>query len=81
MAVAALVSLGLWLGAERLAAAYSPDADVRAVAAGLIGIVAFYHLVDALQAVVVNVLRGYKKTTVPMLVYAFALWGVGLGCG
>ena len=81
MAVAALVSLGLWLGAERLAAAYSPDADVRAVAAGLIGIVAFYHLVDALQAVVVNVLRGYKKTTVPMLVYAFALWGVGLGGG
>ena len=81
MAVAALVSLALGLGAERLAAAYSPDPEVRIVAAGLIGIVAFYHLVDALQAVVVNVLRGYKKTTVPMLVYALSLWGVGLGGG
>ncbi len=81
MAVAALVSLGLGFGAERLAAAYTPDPQVRAVATGLIGIVAFYHLVDALQAVVVNVLRGYKKTTVPMLVYAFSLWGVGLAGG
>jgi multidrug resistance protein, MATE family len=81
LAVASAVSLGLWLGAERLAAAYTPDTEVRAVAAGLIGIIAFYHLADALQAVIVNVLRGYKKTTVPMLVYAFSLWGVGLGGG
>lgn len=81
LAVASMVSLGLWLGAERLAAAYTPDAEVRAVAAGLIGIIAFYHLADALQAVIVNVLRGYKKTTVPMVVYAFSLWGVGLGGG
>jgi MATE family multidrug resistance protein len=81
LAVASVVSLGLWLGAEQLAAAYTPDAEVRAVAASLIGIIAFYHLADALQAVIVNVLRGYKKTTVPMLVYAFSLWGVGLGGG
>ncbi|HZV55983.1 MAG TPA: MATE family efflux transporter [Rhodocyclaceae bacterium] len=81
LVVAAVVSLALWLGADRLAAAYTPDAEVRAVATGLIGIIAFYHLADALQAVIVNVLRGYKKTTVPMLVYAFSLWGVGLGGG
>jgi MATE family multidrug resistance protein len=43
--------------------------------------VAAYHLADALQTVVVNVLRGYRRTTVPMLVYAIALWGVGLGGG
>lgn len=81
LAAAALVSTVLWLGAEPLAAAYTPDADVRTVAAGLIAIIAFYHVADALQAVVVNVLRGYKKTTVPMVVYAFSLWGVGLGGG
>jgi MATE family multidrug resistance protein len=81
MVIALLVSSCLWLEAERLAAAYTPDVGVRTVAAGLIGIIAFYHLADALQAVIVNVLRGYKKTTVPMLVYAISLWGVGLGGG
>lgn len=81
LAVSALVSLCLWLGAEWLAATYTPDAQVRAAAASLIAIIAFYHLADALQAVTVNVLRGYKKTTVPMVVYAISLWGVGLGGG
>ncbi|MFH1045108.1 MAG: MATE family efflux transporter [Pseudomonadota bacterium] len=38
-------------------------------------------LFDAVQAVVVNVLRGYKRAVVPMLIYAVALWGVGLGGG
>ena len=80
-AVAFVVSLGLWFGADHLAALYTPNPEVRAVAAGLIGIIAFYHLADALQAVIVNVLRGYKKTAVPMVVYAVALWGVGLGGG
>lgn len=81
LAVSALVSAGLWLGAEGIAALYTPDAEVRAVAAGLIAIIAAYHLVDALQTVVVNVLRGYKRTVVPMAIYVVSLWGVGLGGG
>ena len=81
MLAAVAVSGGLWFGAGDLAALYSPDATVRTLAAALIAIVAVYHLADALQAVIVNVLRGYKKTAVPMLVYALALWGVGLGGG
>lgn len=81
LAVSSLVSGGLWLGAERIAALYTPNADVRAVAAGLIAIVAAYHLFDALQCVVVNILRGYKRTVVPMAIYIVSLWGVGLGGG
>lgn len=81
LAVSALVSAGLWLGAAPIAALYTPDAEVRAVAAGLIAIIAAYHLVDALQTVVVNVLRGYKRTVVPMAIYVVSLWGVGLGGG
>ena len=81
LAVSSLVSLGLWLGAERLAAIYTPDAAVRAAAAALIAIIAVYHLADALQTVVVNVLRGYKKTFVPMVAYVVSLWGIGLGGG
>jgi MATE family multidrug resistance protein len=74
VAVAAL----LWFGAEIIASLYVADAGVRAIAAPLVALVALYHLADALQAVVVNALRGYKKTTVPMVVYAVSLWGVGL---
>ncbi len=81
LGVGAVVSLLLWLGADRLAALYTPDAAVRAAAAPLIALVAGYHLMDALQAVAVNALRGYRKSTVPMAVYAFALWGVGLAGG
>ncbi len=44
-------------------------------------LVALYHLGDALQAVAVNALRGYKKSVVPMLIYGTLLWGLGLGGG
>jgi len=52
-----------------------------AIAATLLSVVAFYHCLDAVQAVVINVLRGYKRALVPMFCNAFALWGVGLGGG
>lgn len=81
MSVAVGISLALWFGAETLAALYTPDAAVRAAAAPLIALVALYHLADALQAVAVNALRGYRKSTVPMVIYAVALWGVGLAGG
>jgi MATE family multidrug resistance protein len=47
----------------------------------LLSIVAVYHLADAVQAVMAQVLRGYKRATVPMVIYALSLWGVGLGGG
>jgi multidrug resistance protein, MATE family len=81
VAFGCVVAAGLFFGAGLLAAIYTPDAAVRAAAAPLIAIAAAYHLFDSLQAVAVNVLRGYKKTAVPMVVYAVALWGVGLGGG
>lgn len=71
----------LWLAAPLIAHGYTNDPAVHPIAAGLIGLVAAYHVVDALQAAAVNILRGYKRTTIPMLVYALALWGIGLGGG
>jgi MATE family multidrug resistance protein len=47
----------------------------------LLSIVAVYHMADAVQAVMAQVLRGYKRATVPMVIYALSLWGVGLGGG
>jgi MATE family multidrug resistance protein len=76
-----LSGLVLWFGAGSIAGFYTSNAEVQQAATLLIGYVAVYHLFDALQAVVMSVLRGYKKTTVPMAIYAAALWGVGLGGG
>ncbi|HTY99272.1 MAG TPA: MATE family efflux transporter, partial [Rhodocyclaceae bacterium] len=81
VALSLVVSLTLWQGAPFLAALYTPDRGVQAVAVTLIVLVAAYHLADAVQATVVNTLRGYKKTTMPMVVYGVTLWGVGLGGG
>jgi multidrug resistance protein, MATE family len=80
-ACAVLVGAMLYLFASAIAGLYTGDTDLRNVAAGLIAFVAVYHLFDAIQAVAVNVLRGYKRAVVPMLIYAVALWGVGLGGG
>jgi MATE family multidrug resistance protein len=78
---AAALGVGLYTYAGGIAGLYTGDAALRRVAAGLIAFVAVYHLFDAVQAVAVNVLRGYKRAVVPMLIYAVALWGVGLGGG
>jgi MATE family multidrug resistance protein len=80
-AAAAIIGTAIFLGAEPLARAYTADPQVAAAAATLLSIVAFYHLADAVQAVMAQVLRGYKRATAPMVIYAIALWGVGLGGG
>ena len=79
-AIAFATGIAVFLLADVIAGLYSNDAGVRKLAGGLLAFVAFYHLFDALQAVAVNVLRGYKRAVVPMVIYAVSLWGVGL-CG
>ena len=75
------VALLLWAGAGHVAALYTSDAAVRSLAAPLVALVGLYHVADALQAVAVNALRGYRKTAASMLIYTSCLWGVGLGGG
>jgi MATE family multidrug resistance protein len=85
LAVACVVALAfavaIFLGAGPLARAYTAGPQVAAAASTLLAIVAFYHVADAVQAVMAQVLRGYKRSTAPMVIYAVALWGVGLGGG
>ena len=78
---AAITGAAIGFGAGPLARAYTSDPAVAAAAAMLLSIVAVYHLADAVQAVMAQVLRGYKRATVPMVIYALSLWGVGLGGG
>jgi MATE family multidrug resistance protein len=47
-------------------------------AASVLGWVAIYHLVDALQAVCAFILRCYRMTVLPLIIYSVMLWGVGL---
>jgi multidrug resistance protein, MATE family len=65
----------------QIIAAYTPDANVIAAAMPLVLIIFFYHLCDALQITTAFVLRAYKVTLVPTIIYAIALWGIGLGGG
>ena len=81
MAIAVVLSAIFWFGAPHIAALYTTDPHVRQVATPLIMLVALYHLGDALQAVAVNALRGYKRSVIPMLIYGTLLWGLGLGGG
>ncbi|MHB1236282.1 MAG: MATE family efflux transporter [Gallionella sp.] len=81
MGIAVVLSAIFWFGAPHIAALYTTDPGVQKVAVPLIMLVALYHLGDALQAVAVNALRGYKRSVIPMLVYGTLLWGLGLGGG
>ncbi|MGV3569222.1 MAG: MATE family efflux transporter [Ramlibacter sp.] len=76
---AALLLAGLLLaGRDALAALYSSDRQVAALAAGLLGWVAVYHLGDATQALCVFVLRCYRVAVAPLVAYCVLLWGVGV---
>lgn len=60
---------------------YTPDPAVAAAAMPLVLIVTCYHFFDAIQVTTAFVLRAYKVVVIPTVIYAVALWGVGLGGG
>jgi len=79
--VAAAAGLAVWLGRPAIVRAYTPDPAIIAAALPLYAFVGFYHFCDALQACAAYILRAYKVTLVPTVIYALMLWGVGLGGG
>ena len=48
---------------------------------GLLALSLSYHVLDSCQTVAAFTLRAYKVATLPMLIYALCVWGVGLGLG
>lgn len=79
--VASFAAAALWLLREPLIGLYTNNAQVAAVALGLIGFGAVFHVFDAVQAVGGFALRGYHVTFWPMVIYGVFLWAVGLGGG
>ena len=66
---------------HEVAAFYSSDAAVRALAANLLLFAAAWQLFDATQVVAMGALRGYKVTLAPMLMVVAAFWCIGVPVG
>jgi MATE family multidrug resistance protein len=60
---------------------YTPDPAVVAAALPLVVWALLFHTADAAQTVAAFVLRAWHLATWPLIVYAVAVWGVGLGGG
>ncbi len=80
-AIAVCAGLAVLLGSSAIVHAYTPDPRIVAAALPLFAFVAVFHFFDALQINAAYILRAYKITLVPTLIYAAMLWGVGLGGG
>ncbi len=77
----ALLSCCLLLLAPALVRAYTPDAAIQALATTLLYWTACFTLFDGLQTICVFLLRCYRVTVLPFVIYASVLWGMGLGGG
>jgi len=75
---ALIMALILWLFSSQISMLYVKDPVVSDIAAELLILVGFYHLGDALQTLCFFILRSFKITLIPMLLYSVMLWGVGL---
>jgi len=78
---AALAIVPIILARHEVAALYSSDAAVQALAADLLLFAAFWQLFDATQVTAIGGLRGYKVTVLPMLLMLAAFWGLGVPVG
>ncbi|WP_246109249.1 MATE family efflux transporter [Vulcaniibacterium gelatinicum] len=71
----------LLFGNEAIAALYTGDAAVAALAATLLLYAAAFQFPDGVQVLSAGALRGLKDTRVPMLLAALAYWGLGMPLG
>lgn len=62
---------------EEIAALYSTDPDVRALAAAILLVATVLQIGDGIQISINGCLRGHKDTRVPMLILIATYWGIG----
>ena len=60
---------------------YTGNEVIVAAALPLLAWVALFHFVDAMQIVAAFVLRAWRIATVPLVIYATSIWGLGMGGG
>ena len=66
---------------HELVGLYSTEHEVVRTAAGLLVVGAAFQIFDASQATTMGALRGYKDTSVPMVIALIGYWGLGLPFG
>lgn len=78
MALSVLTALFFIFCRLPVAKAYTDDVNVIAISVSLLLFAAAFQLVDAVQCVASYALRGYKVSTMPMIIHIVAFWGFGL---
>jgi MATE family multidrug resistance protein len=78
VATASATVVTIWVLRREIVGWYTDDAAVAAVTLSLIGYLVAFHVFDALQGITAFVLRAYRIAVVPTVIYAVALWGLGL---
>lgn len=77
----AVLCAAMLLTRQWLPQVYTGDAQVIALTSALLLWVALYQAADNVQCVCIFLLRSWRVTMAPLLVYCALLWGVGLGGG
>jgi len=76
-AIMAISSIAILAARHGIAAAYTTDSAVRALAAGLLLFVAIFQIPDGLQVGAAGALRGFKDAKVPMALNFASYWLIG----
>ena len=79
--IALLLGGAVFVGREAIVRLYTGNAVIVAAALPLLAWVGLFHFVDAMQIAASFVLRAWRIASVPLLIYAGSIWGIGLGGG
>lgn len=78
---AIVTSVLIAIFSENIASIFTPEAPLIAMASNLLLIAALFEISDGLQVTAAGALRGYKDTTVPLIIVVVAYWVIGLPLG
>lgn len=79
--VALALGTALFFTREGVVRLYTHDEVIVAAALPLLAWVALFHFVDAMQIASAFTLRAWRIATVPLVIYATSIWGLGVGGG
>ena len=81
-----IAALAIWLAPLAICRLYldiddPANRELVAIALPLLAIAGLFQIADGVQAIAAGVLRGYRDTTVPMVLAAIGYWGIGFAGG
>jgi MATE family multidrug resistance protein len=79
--VALVLGTAIFFTREGVVRLYTHDEVIVAAALPLLAWVALFHFVDAMQIAAAFTLRAWRIATVPLLIYALSVWGIGVAGG